>query len=208
MKKIMLALACTSTVASAVAQDKSVLLFGNFGASSASGKYKGMNADRHTGFNITTGVGYQFTDRWTAGLLATFYHNSINQSSAPIFYGPPASGGGGGVFLRYTVPISNIFFFYTQADGMYTATKPDQMGNPNPPASSNNLSVNLTPTLGVHIKNGYALNVGFGGLGFNHYAQPGNTSISTVNFNFGQNFNVGISKNFIKHHKTKEVKAE
>jgi hypothetical protein len=57
----------------------------------------------------------------------------------------------------------------------------------------------------MNIKNGFAVNISFGGLSYSNvttdYANKSSLNTSSFGFNFGaQNFAIGVSKNFCKGH--------
>ncbi|MNU06910.1 hypothetical protein D3C72_2522710 [compost metagenome] len=57
--------------------------------------------------------------------------------------------------------------------------------------------VGVTPALFINMKKGFGLNFSIGGLGYETLSFDNNgADYSKFYFNFGQTFNIGISKNF------------
>ncbi len=55
----------------------------------------------------------------------------------------------------------------------------------------------ITPSLAINVHNGLALNFGIGGIGFRTVSYDiAPTTMSSFMFTFGQQVNIGISKNF------------
>lgn len=203
MKKIMLSLLCTGIVASASAQKNSALLFGDLGGNTTVEDI-GIGKNKTSSFRIAPGIGYQLTDHWTFGLKGEI---SSVKGTPPIL--GPIGGAevrtintGGGVFARYTMPISNIFFFYTQADAVYTVGNSYSMGHRLPGAGPNTMGIRITPALGINIKNGYALNLSIGNLGISSTSIPGpGIHTTNIDYNLFSGASFGISKNFLHHAK-------
>lgn len=196
MKKSFMLLLCAGSVITASAQKGSVLLFGNFGGAAA------INNDvsstmKYSNFGITPGLGYQLSDRWTLGVEGTFNYSRAHATGIQ-YESARQVIAGGGLFARYTVPINNLLFFYTQGEALYSVSK--NFNNGFESAGGNNLNLRISPHIGINIKNGYALNIGFGSVGYNLQRFSG-ISTSTFTYNFSQGFSIGLSKNFIKHKK-------
>jgi hypothetical protein len=202
MKKIVLAaLFMAGIVASTNAQKGSILLYGNtsFGT---------QNNDGGTYFSLNPGVGYQFSNQWTAGVDLGM---GTAKSATPSYQA--------GAFLRYTQPINETFSIYEQlgigylhqgqAGGYKQAGyAPYGLDMPFAGSGSNGMYAAVSlPTISINVKNGFAANLGFGSIGFASMKPDAGSSVSKFSFNFGDAISVGISKNFggvksdTKHHR-------
>jgi hypothetical protein len=208
MKKLILALLCSGTVVAANAQLNSILLYGDFGGSMSTTNNPGGNKDVRNSFNITPGVGYGICPRWFIGIEGTYNYSSSESTTAGITDKNYTTGYGGGVFARYSIELSPLVYFYTQADGTYTTSSSYIQGQSHATSTSNDMGVMVTPVVGFHLRNGYGLNVAFGGVGFvndnttNYSFSPLTSSKSTnntINYNFGQTIKIGVSKVFPHH---------
>ncbi len=172
-------------------QAGSILAYGDAGFSTVNE----FNKDKSLSWNFTPGVGYQFNNNMTAGLnlgwsqistqaLGTPDPTVINRYSA-------------GAFFRYTHPISNIFFAFAQFNGGYNGTYTTLGGAP-AFAKANGYYANIMPAIGVHVGKGFALNFAFGHIGYHSETMDavGSPTRSGFDFTFGQQFNIGVSKNF------------
>ncbi|GAB3257893.1 outer membrane beta-barrel protein [Larkinella harenae] len=183
MKKGMMSLlVLIATTASVFAQKNTVLVYGSVGATSQ----KLANDAKTTSFNFSPAVGYQFNDNWTAGLTASTQSGTTkiaNTETKSSFFGI-------GPFVRYAVPLSDIFAVYGQFNADVLSGKAGDL-------KTNGFRGTLFPAIGVNMKNGFALNFNFGGLSFASQKTKG-ASASTTNFdfNFGDGAGFGISKNF------------
>ncbi|MEI8278808.1 MAG: outer membrane beta-barrel protein [Bacteroidota bacterium] len=192
MKKLIFALLAVGSVAAANAQSNSILLYGNAGLST----YTDSASTNHFNWNLSPGIGYQFDQHWTIGLALSY-----GQMTTKVDGGDRVNNNvySAGAFGRYTHNISNIFYCYGQLDMGYHG------GNTTGNAPTSNrfggFYSSLTPAVGINIKNGYALNFSIGGVGYmtTKYDDLANGS-SGFNITFGQQMNVGISKNFACHH--------
>jgi opacity protein-like surface antigen len=189
MRKIVLAALFIAGIAmSANAQKGSVLLYGNttFGTE---------NNDQGTSFSLSPGVGYQFSDNWTVG---------VDLGASVASHLTPSYQAGG--FLRYTQAVNGIFSIYEQLGVGYLHN-----GEAGGFSSYGRLSANALalhgagangfyavislPNVGINIKNGFAVNLGFGNIGYSHL-KTNDFSASKFSFNFGNGLDFGISKNF------------
>ena len=185
MKKLVLsALLLAGFAFAGHAQKGSVLLYGNVGISTT----KEADDDKYTTFQLNPGVGYQFTDNWTAGVNLNYGYNKANPS------GPGASttskNYGAGLFARYTKPLGGIFSLFGQANAGYVGT--DFGGN-----KTNGFGIEVFPAVALNVHNGFALNFSFGSIGFESTKAKGvDGSNNDLWLNFGQQVNFGVSKNF------------
>lgn len=202
MKKLILSAAILGSAIAVHAQAGSVLVYGNIGIHSE----KDPADNKVFNFNINPGVGYQFDNHWTVGLTGGFgtMRDKSNDTGAKWTYENDYSIA---PFVRYTQPLGRIFAVYGQLEAGY---KGSTVGVEDAPSDANihanGFYAQLTPAIGVNVWKGFGLNFGFGGLGVESMkvkdAKKANT---VVDFNFGQQFNIGISKNFggthyHKHH--------
>jgi len=204
MKKAVLILFVLMSLAKiSEAQKGSWLLYGNagFGSSSDSFDFK-SNA-----YTISPGIGYQFKDRWTAGLNFSFggTRNEIPASpEVPSGNYDETSFFNVGPFLRYSYPISDIFSIYGQAEVSYLSGNITPYGLDG--GSYTGFGADFFPAIGVNIKNGFALNLSFGGISYQTKSYKGQyysnqipsaaNSASQFAITFGQGATFGISKNF------------
>ena len=199
MKKTLVILALT-IFSFANAQKGTYLVSGSVGFYSQKVNSSRNHATQNN-FGIMPKVGYQFTDYLTVGVQtnASFTKNETDSGNGKSNYY------GIGAFVRYSKPLSEIFEVYADlgsgynfGSGNYTNTNSTTV-NTN---KSNGFGVSVTPALLLKIKNGFALNFGFGGLGYNSnkvtFENDSNNFQKTKNFEFtfGQTFSAGISKNF------------
>ncbi|MDI3318306.1 outer membrane beta-barrel protein [Pinibacter soli] len=188
MKKLLLAAFVLASAAfSAKAQQGSVLVYGSLGLQTQSANYVNLrNVDGESGkgtcFSIAPGVGYQFNKNWTAGLELGFSSNKSGDAKAENLFNV-------GPFVRYSQPISDIFSIYGQAGVGFESYKQDQ-------SKASGVYVSVVPAISANIKNGFALNFGFGGLSFENTKVKDGDAGSSFGVNFGKSFNIGVSKNF------------
>lgn len=199
---IVLALA---SISFASAQKGTVLVAGNVGFSSQKINTSESEAKQNI-FGISPKVGYQYNDNWTVGI----------QSSATFLNGESSSTNNGsssadnlsnyysvGPFVRYAKPLNDTFAVYADLVTSYNfgSTRYNSSISTSTVKSSG-FGIGITPALQINIKKGFGLNFGFGGLGYNsNKTTAQNTSdnpqkTKIFEFNFGQSFNAGISKNF------------
>jgi len=202
MKKIILsAILLGSAAIGANAQANSVLVFGNVGI----GASKDAAETKHLNFNINPGIGYQMDDHWTLGLEGGF---GTTRSKAD------GAGSWGftneysiGAFARFTQPLgnSNIFAFFGQLGAGYMGSTTGSTASGSINVAENGAYVKFMPAIGVNVYKGLALNFGFGGIDFTTTKMKGaDNSTTGIGLTFGQQFNIGISKNFLcgkkRHH--------
>lgn len=192
MKKLLLSLLACGSIAAANAQAGSILVFGDLGIHATKDSTK--NPTKTLDFNITPGIGYQFNNNWTAGIYLGFESSSSKPDNGKRSSYNTISGG---LFGRYTCRLSDIFFVYGQAQVGYYGGKARFDGETIDKSGTSGFQASLVPAIGVNVHNGFALNFGFGGLGFMTAKHDGaDYSYSELDFNFGQQFHFGVSKNF------------
>ena len=200
MKKLFLSLLACATVAVAQAQPGSILAFGNVGIATHKDSLK--KPTHYIDFNINPGVGYQFNKNWTAGIYFGYNSSSFKPDGGKR---TNTSNTSIGMFGRYTCPISPIFAFFAQAQVGYVTGNTKFDGNEITGTRYRGVQADVAPAIAVYIKKGFALNFGFGGMGFRSTKlddQPSATDYASQDFyfTFGQQFNIGVSKNFGGRH--------
>jgi hypothetical protein len=174
MKKLLLGVALfVATISHA--QKGSMLLGGNVGFSSEK-----IGDSKSNNFEFSPKVGYQFADKWTAGVEGSIKSIDTDGLAKSEKY---KIGG----FVRYSVPFSEIFSFYTDLGAGYqTASINDAKG----------MYVNLTPALFINMKRGFGLNFSIGGINYDNIDGRNDLRQERMGFDFGKTFNIGVSKNF------------
>jgi len=197
MKKFILsALFIGGAAAAANAQANSVLVYGDLGIHTK----KDASDNKTLGFNINPGIGYQFNKHWTLGVAGGFATNRTKPDGADDW--TYTNRYNAGVFVRHTMPVGRIFALFTQVEAGYmgqTAGVTDGAS-----VNANGFYARLTPAVGVHVIDGFALNFGFGGIEFNTLKVSGASSATTsFDLTWGTQFNIGVSKNIMcgRHHK-------
>jgi len=188
------------TAAASFAQKGSVLVGGNldFGAS----KYPEIPSgpgNSSFNFGFLTQTGYQFNQLWTVGVILGYIHY---QTSGNISPNTSTNDYTVGPFVRYTRALNSWISVY----GQFQATRQDEgkvgtdlNGNPEDTYVGD---IQVFPALFFNVKNGFGLNVSFGGLEgtLTHTHNLGTTEEGVV-LTFGNNILIGISKNFGGHRK-------
>ncbi len=194
MKKLLLsALLIGGAAASAIAQAGSVLVFGNFGIKTE----KAANDDKSFNFNLNPGVGYQIDNHWTLGVEGRIgtLRTKPDNSNIWLFSDQYKAG----AFVRFTQPLGrqNIFSFFTQAGVGYEGSASGTTASSNVSSTSNGAYGYVMPSLAINVYKGLALNFAIGGIDFGtQRAKGATTSYTSFGVTFGQQFNIGISKNF------------
>lgn len=168
----------------------SILVYGDAGFSTVNE----FNNDKNITWNVSPGIGYQFNRNMTAGINVSWSQLSTQAAGAP---DPTVINRYNlGAFYRYTHPISNTFFAFAQFNGGYQGTYTTLGGVP-AFAEATGFYGNITPAIGVHVGKGVALNFAFGHIGYQSETMdaPGSPNRSGFDVTFGQQFNIGVSKN-------------
>jgi len=174
MKKLLLAIVVLITTL-ASAQKNSILLGGNVGFTSEK-----IGDSKLENFEFSPKVGYQFTDKWTAGVEGSIMNVKTTGFDRTEKY---KIGG----FVRYAVPLSDLFSVYGDLGVGYQSTNVnDQKG----------MYASLTPALFINMKRGFGLNFSIGGLNYDNLDGKNDPKQERFGFNFGKTLNIGISKNF------------
>lgn len=185
MKKLVLsAVLLAGFAVASQAQKGSVLLYGNAGISST----KEADDDKRTSFNVNPGIGYQFTDNWTAGVNLGYGQSKYNPSGLGAT--STTKNYNAGVFARYTKPLGTIFSLFGQANAGYEGS---DFGS----GKTNGFGAEVFPAVALNVHNGFALNFSFGGISYGSTKVKGaSESTNSFDLNFGQQANFGISKTF------------
>ncbi len=197
MKKSLLILAL-AVFSFANAQKGTVLVAGNVGYSSQKSDVSAGTSPTVNSFNFSPKVGYQFNDNWTVGVESSIANSKSTYTSGEYKSNNFSVGG----FLRYSKPIGGIFSAYADlGTGYHNVEQTNYNGGDFPYTSTtkgNGFYVGVTPAISLNISKGFGLNFNLGSIGYNtlnNTTHNGNDT-KNFNFNFGQSFSVGISKNF------------
>lgn len=218
MKKLILALLAVASISAANAQKNSILVYGDVGVNfdnTDNGSKATTMSVKNTNWNIAPGVGYQISNHITLGLQGGYWFGKTETQSQNVWTPAPPSSITTtdswrewqiGAFGRYTMPLGGIFSMWTQLNASYVSGKVSMdtldftTGRPLPLTAEdtyNGFQATLTPALAINVHNGLALNFGIGGIGFRTVSyDKAPTTQSNFMFTFGQQINVGISKNF------------
>jgi len=167
------------------AQKNSILLYGTINAQH---KNEPDNSKIRQ-FGFSPGIGYQFSDKWTAGIAGGYGHEKLQDTNGSETKSSDYKAGG---FLRYAHVFNPIFSIYGQSDIYYHGKKEQSV-------RSNGIAAAIVPTIGINVSNGFALNVSFGGISYEHIKAKGaNDATNDLNMNFAHEISIGISKNFAR----------
>ena len=181
MRKVLLILFLTAINIPTVAQKGSTLLYGNLYYQYFENSPYGLGVGSN--LSINPGVGYAFSNRWTAGLNVSFGFMNNNNLHHRSYHGGP--------FVRYTHPLSEIFSVYGQFETSYGIYKDEGSED------GNIFFAGLFPAVELNIKNGFALNFSFGGINYIRTTTSGLAGIGTsFTVHFGSGLNFGVSKRF------------
>ncbi|SHM94532.1 outer membrane beta-barrel protein [Flavobacterium chilense] len=193
MKKI-LVMAALAICSFANAQKGTILVGGNIGYSSEKTEYQ-FSEEKTNTFSFSPKVGYQFNDNWTVGGEFTVSSSTDDNGAREI----KDNGFKLGAFVRYSVPLSQTFSVFADMGAGFQNAKSKVYGpgNAYSKRKADGMYVGVTPALFINMKKGFGLNFSIGGLGYETLSYDNNgADVSKFYFNFGQTFNIGISKNF------------
>ena len=150
------------------AQQGSVLIYGNIQLQ----KFTGV-ADVHD-FTYTQGIGYQFSPRMTVGAEGTYSSLELGFQKTKVYRIGP--------FVRYALPINDLFSVYGQLGGGYIKRKAgiDETG----------YYFNFFPAIFLKVYRGFGLNFSTGEFTFSRLGE-----LNEFRLNFGLIPTVGISVN-------------
>jgi hypothetical protein len=199
MKKLILALLASGTLATANAQEpRSILTYGNLDFNQE--RAGGQTTSKNTVWSATPGVGYQFNHNWTVGGFIGWGQDAQKDNTGATTTDNMYRAG---AFARYSQYIrkSEIFFWYAQYEFAYQGGYTTNEGNP-ATNKNNGVYTRLFPALGVNVGRGIALNFAVGGVEYGTLKYDGDAySYNTLNLSFGEQWSFGISKNFNCGHK-------
>lgn len=174
MKKLLVAVVVMITTF-ASAQKNSILLGGNVGFSSEK-----IGDSKLENFEFSPKVGYQFDDQWTAGVEGSIMNVKTYGFDTTERYKI-------GSFVRYTVPLSDLFSVFGDLSAGYQSTNLND---------AKGMYANLTPALFINMKRGFGLNFSIGGLNYDNLDGKNDPRQERFGFDFGKTLKIGISKNF------------
>lgn len=177
MRKLLVAVALLVITVSN-AQKGSMLLGGFVGYDSAK-----IGDSKTENFEFTPKVGYQFADKWTAGVEGSVLTSKTAKNEKTTKNEDYKAGG----FVRYSTPLSETFAVYADLGAGYQNTTLND---------GDGVYASLTPALFINMKKGFGLNFSIGGINYDNLKDKNNVKEERYGFNFGKNFTVGISKNF------------
>jgi len=193
MKKTLLILAL-AMISFANAQKGTVLVGGNIGYSSTTRDFQ-TGKDKNSQFNFSPRVGYQFNDNWTVGGEFTV---GSSKSELEGTTESKLNDFKAGAFLRYSVPLSEIFSVFADLGAGFQNRKNtinSAVGDSE--SEADGIYSSITPALFINMKKGFGLNFSIGGLGYETLSYDNNgPDLKNLYFNFGQTFSIGVSKNF------------
>lgn len=195
MKKMLLILAL-SVFGFANAQKGTILVGGNIGFSSTNRDFQ-TGKDKNNQFNFSPRVGYQFNDNWTVGgefvvASSKTEYEGITETESKL------TNFKAGAFLRYSVPLSEIFSVFADLGaGFQNEKSTTYMETGSSKSKGDGIYADITPALFINMKKGFGLNFSIGGLGYEALSYDNNgPDVKRFYFNFGQTINIGVSKNF------------
>jgi hypothetical protein len=171
------------------AQSGSLLVGGDIGYMSQKNE-DNVYETKNSTFNFIPFVGYQFDKHWTVGARARFTkYKSVNPGQSEF----TSTAFAAGPFLRYTKQLSDIFYLYGQAEGLFGNVKSKSTGGLI--GETKTTTLNLFPAVFVNLKNNFGLNFNLGGLSYTK-RKADSFQETGVDINFGRTASIGISKNF------------
>ncbi len=192
MKKlVVVAILFAGLTQAANAQKGSILLYGNIDA----GSNKDNNvSSTNSSFDFNPGVGYQFSNNWTAGLQLAIGSSKYDNGSGTV---TKNSNFNVGPFLRYSKSLGDIFSVYGQLNVDYLSSKvQNTVSSITTSVTTSGVMAGIVPAISVNVHKGLALNFNVGGLSYQTTKASSAKSVDKFVFNFGQQVGIGISKNF------------
>jgi hypothetical protein len=170
---------------------KTILLYGNVRFNSA--KDASPDELKSTTILFNPGIGYQFNENWAVGLNLAL--SSSKDETSPTT-DVKTTFLQAGPFVRYTQSLGSIFYVYGQAEFGFKSLKIEQTNNPND-FEATGVVANLFPAFAIDLKNKFMVNFSFGGLKYETAkVKDADNAQTNFNFNFAQQVNIGVSKNF------------
>jgi hypothetical protein len=191
MKKYVLALLAAGSMGAAQAQTGSILLAGDLSFTSN----KDEAETKTTEFAINPLVGYQINSFLTVGLLGGVQTHS---EKPKVGDATKSTDFKIGAFVRHSYPVGRIFSLYGQLALGYQGQGETKTGDVVVAPKSSGFFAELTPNVGINVYRGFGLNFGYGGLSYTSMKMDVSNAKAASEFKltFGQQFHVGVSKNF------------
>lgn len=194
MKKMLLVLAL-AVVSFANAQKGTVLVSGSISYWSMKESGDGFKTTNNN-FGFSPKVGYQFTDNWTLGAEAELSFREDKYTNQEM----KSNSYSAGAFVRYSKPLSDLFFIYADLGAGYSGTKSKSDYDFSDPyvvkTKANGFYAAIEPSVAINLKKGFALNFSVGGLDYYSRNVDNGNKESNFYFTFGRSFSAGLSKNF------------
>ncbi|MGG9972740.1 outer membrane beta-barrel protein [Ferruginibacter sp. SUN002] len=189
MKKLLVAAFALISI-SASAQKGSVLLYGNLTGRSSNDAGGTQSAT----IVVNPGVGYQFSDHFTAGINLSVDADKTETTPSSDNYNKNLYLNFG-PFLRYTKTLNNLFSAYAQLNLNYLSQKyTPYTGSSTKYAGFNG---NITPALSLNVHKGFAINFNLGGIEYTSVGLKGSSAKNnSFNVTFGNTIGLGIQKTF------------
>jgi hypothetical protein len=208
MKKILLSLTAIASFGAANAQKMGdVFVYGNIGYTDAKTEVSGSGIPTTTTshertFNFAPGIGYQFDRNWAIGLAGNFKAMKNTLPTTGGETGDKQSLTYVGPFVRYTQPLSPMFFLYGQLNAQYVRANYTELaaGVKTSELEGNGFAVNVMPAIGINVSRSIAIVGSFGELGYsrvklNPPTGGGDIIASGIAATFGSNFTLGVQWN-------------
>lgn len=212
MKKVFLILTLV-TFGIVNAQKGTILVGGNFSYKSVKNPvdefyFQAPGGGKTTTFEFSPKVGYQFSNSFTVGIEASYgKENRTDMSTASINNGQQfvtpvdveISKFNLGAFLRYSKTFSGPFSAYADLSSGMISGKATRtlLGLPGE-NKYNGFYAGITPAVAIDLKKNLLLNFSFGGVKYSSVKSEffDSNSTSSLEFDFGKQISIGISKNF------------
>jgi hypothetical protein len=215
MKKLLLSLLAAAAVAPAFAQPGLAdgwLLYGSGSYFSQRGETERgattQDDDHLRALSIAPGLGYSFTERWAAGINLELYGSKIDYLSNNNVPGTLESTRDRdiivGPFVRYTMPVGQHFYWFTQADFGYITGKTRNVANGTPDTETeidrNGVRGRLFPAVGFNFSRTMSAAFNIGGIGYGYqridYGANVEGKQSALDVTLGQVFGFTVQKYF------------
>lgn len=195
MKKSLLLLAAAATFGTAQAQKMGdVFIYGGISYNSQKTNISGVKTGLDRTLQLNPGIGYQFDKNWGAGVQleyaiqktgATSATEETNYSIAP------------GIFVRYTQPLSPMFFVYGQFNASYLHVNLST-NTPVTNTIANGFSVGISPAAGINLSRCVSLIGTFGRVGYQYVSGDGDVDNQNLEATIGNQFGLTVQWNFGK----------
>ncbi|MCB0848584.1 MAG: porin family protein [Bacteroidetes bacterium] len=188
MKKVFIMLVVIITIASSAhAQKGNIMINGNLGYFAGNQK-SGNNTDKHSEFRFIPGAGYYLSDNFMVG-LSLGYYSDVDDPDGKLK--TKTNGFMIGPFARYYKTLSDIFSLYGQFDFLYISGKTEDIDyfGFSGEQKMNGCSISVSPHISANVGKGFAINFGFGSLGYNSSTTKSDYGDKTKDNTFGLDLN-------------------